>query len=1475
MPGLLNRSTWAPLPLNSSSIKACTNGYSLRITTSLTYTNPESEPVEGVFVYLLEESEVVVAFEALTAGRLVTIQVKSRARADDCCFDCYNRANQALQCNNGHLILDEDMDRTTFIVSTGLIGSRDTMTIFLSTTLELQTQPNGTVQVSFPSAFMPRVCSHEGKLESTRRDEEGFRPTNCFGAGGTRVEKMNDHHNLPEILTEQVFNPVPYEFSFEMLVRGPCLLAGVESPTHALRAGADPIARSASTLYITLAEKHHYDRDLQIILHPSEPYVPHILLEKGSMSFEGYERHVKNRRDFIRLMRKSSNADKRVDFVRKRFHKDIRFNPVLMLNFCPDLHSSPTDFGNVTREIIFLVDRSRSTSGINMEKIKEAMLVAIKSLPPGTLLNIIGLGTNVRTLFSSSQVCSDETLSLANEYIQRMGADMGSSNILGALSWIYKQPVHCGYPRQLFILTDASMSQAGKIIELVRKNASSARCFSYGLGPNACKRLLRRVAKITGGLFESFSEGEQLQPKLIKSLKKAIEPVMSDITIEWYLPDTLEVLLSPMEIGPLYPGDHLNSYGVIYDLSGFQRKKNVGKQHISKTVLKESANSVFQNQGESSTSALSDRSNLSFPAEKNDIKDALKEISQEISTEFSAVNVEESEKSKDAESDSFNDLRKRISLTSYIHEQYTLTHCSLSNLKGPRDRSLSTCGSNSSDSTEPPDIGREVASFPHGLENIAHQGQKGLVRWESSKKTLSNVESTNGKGFPGADPVSDEARRKRKLIAQAALSGRSFSSPNGQLDMHYLRKALAKVSTAKSYNWSVGGRMNDIGQESQQFQADSSSRKSLNDSNALLFQAATPEWDTFFDPENLFLPMTLDESSLTEVNGAPVMQCKAVIHGLISGKSVTWEATANLSSLYHAAVQQEPTGTTKTPCDGILHQLTVHSVIRDFENMADKTNEIEYAPAGRYRLKAIQTSRASNSMSIYTTIVPVNAATQEPLPSYVEVRNTGVINQSRSSHSGSKRQRSYSTALGQRPSSHDYEELDDMFGSTGKDELPATPTSVGSSSSSGWERQSVPDDDLEQEAVHKDWWWDSSTTQSEGPITKTIDWETEAHGGDTAPGLCRSVLSCGEKSDALGERSDVSTLQDSTPPSALTMPPQPGTGPVTDTSEEVNEFKRETQSNVQSPSAISVRTQKSFENFFASRLSLGRYRSSSQTGKYIPIKPNSLSAKPDILPAEDIHDYMPLVRLQLASGAFLLNEAFSEAVQIPFDRLRRASPFSCHRASLSPSSRCAMTSKTESPLRGKISIHGEGVVQPCADRNDQCLLENNQENAEENIKGSKKITWSHLEGVVDHSSSLASRCNSFSASADGQSTVVQLVDSGRGSESDLCENSPVTSESSGASYRLINDLNSQYDDLEGMSWATAVGLGWLEHQSAGYFPEWELIAAKADTWLHSQQLPEQMNINGLKAATRQLFLLLRHWNENIKLNMLCYNPNNM
>lgn len=50
---------------------------------------------------------------------------------------------------------------------------------------------------------------------------------------------------------------------------------------------------------------------------------------------------------------------------------------------------------------------------------------------------------------------------------------------------------------------------------------------------------------------------------------------MSDITIDWYVPDTMEALLSPSEIAALYPGDRLISYCTLYNITSFRDKKTV------------------------------------------------------------------------------------------------------------------------------------------------------------------------------------------------------------------------------------------------------------------------------------------------------------------------------------------------------------------------------------------------------------------------------------------------------------------------------------------------------------------------------------------------------------------------------------------------------------------------------------------------------------------------------------------------------------------------------------------------------------------------------------------------------------------------------------------------------------------------------------------------------------------------------------
>lgn len=45
--------------------------------------------------------------------------------------------------------------------------------------------------------------------------------------------------------------------------------SGVESPTHEIRADAAPSARSAKSIIITLANRHTFDRPVEILIHPS------------------------------------------------------------------------------------------------------------------------------------------------------------------------------------------------------------------------------------------------------------------------------------------------------------------------------------------------------------------------------------------------------------------------------------------------------------------------------------------------------------------------------------------------------------------------------------------------------------------------------------------------------------------------------------------------------------------------------------------------------------------------------------------------------------------------------------------------------------------------------------------------------------------------------------------------------------------------------------------------------------------------------------------------------------------------------------------------------------------------------------------------------------------------------------------------------------------------------------------------------
>jgi hypothetical protein len=60
--------------------------------------------------------------------------------------------------------------------------------------------------------------------------------------------------------------------------------------------------------------------------------------------------------------------------------------------------------------------------------------------------------------------------------------------------------------------------------------------------------------------------------QLVQALRKALEPALSDISVDWFVPDAVEALLTPREIPALYPGDQLLGYCSLFRVDGFRSR---------------------------------------------------------------------------------------------------------------------------------------------------------------------------------------------------------------------------------------------------------------------------------------------------------------------------------------------------------------------------------------------------------------------------------------------------------------------------------------------------------------------------------------------------------------------------------------------------------------------------------------------------------------------------------------------------------------------------------------------------------------------------------------------------------------------------------------------------------------------------------------------------------------------------------------
>ncbi|XP_048836978.1 von Willebrand factor A domain-containing protein 5A-like isoform X8 [Brienomyrus brachyistius] len=473
-----------PVPLKSVEVQVDVQGHVASVSSTLQYENQESSPVEAVFIFPMESNATIYSFVARIGDVEIKAQVKEKEQAQEEYDDAVSSGQQAF------LLEESDESSDVFRLSVGSLPPGQSASVTLSYVTELAVQADDALRFCLPAVLNPRYTPAGSKSLTA----EGSGPQG---------------------------ESVPYTLSLGVHMYSPSTVQSVQSncPLTPL----EFLSQDNTEAKVSLSPGHKFDRDVELLLYYGQPHQPTAILEAGQPSAQA---------------------------------GSLMGDTVAMLSFYPEIPSIPSSQMTSKGEFIFVVDRSGSMdcpmnqSNYEQTRISSArdtLLLLLKSLPVGCYFNIYGFGSSFESYFPESVEYMQANMETAVQKVQSMQADMGGTEILQVLQNIYSKPCLPSHPRQLFVFTDGEVGNTKEVIDLVKRHALSHRCFTFGIGEGASSALVNGMAEGGSGHPQFITGAERLQPKVMQSLRFAMQPVVEDISVKWNIPADISVTpLSPL-----------------------------------------------------------------------------------------------------------------------------------------------------------------------------------------------------------------------------------------------------------------------------------------------------------------------------------------------------------------------------------------------------------------------------------------------------------------------------------------------------------------------------------------------------------------------------------------------------------------------------------------------------------------------------------------------------------------------------------------------------------------------------------------------------------------------------------------------------------------------------------------------------------------------------------------------------------------
>uniref|UniRef100_A0A3Q2EFD3 von Willebrand factor A domain-containing protein 5A-like n=1 Tax=Cyprinodon variegatus TaxID=28743 RepID=A0A3Q2EFD3_CYPVA len=516
--GLLTN-TEEPVPLKSIEVQLEVKDHVATVVSTLNYENKEDKPIEAVFVFPLPGDAAVCHFSAQIGQKHIVAEVKDKQQAKEEYDHALSSGQQAFLLEGSEEISD------IFSLKVGSLPPGESASIGLEYVTELAVQADDGLRFCLPAVLNPRYQPQGSESPSVQ-------------------------------VTSVPASLVPYSLSFSVQVSSPHAISKVESSCS-----LEPLQylnTDQTQATVKLAAGHKFDRDIELLIYYKDAHQPTAVVEAGQASAKP---------------------------------GSLMGDPVVMVSLYPEFPQSVMSSHTSCGEFVFLIDRSGSM-GCRMNQkrpqetrissARDTLLLLLKSLPMGCYFNIYSFGSTFEHIFPKSMEYNEMTMEEALRKVEKMKDDLGGTDILQPLQHIYSQPCIPSHPRQLFVFTDGEVGNTKEVIDLVKKNSGSHRCFSFGIGEGASSALINGIAKEGGGHAQFITGTDRMQPKVMQSLKFALQPSVEDISVSWDLPKGVSATILSPPITTLFQGQRSLIYA---QLTGKSSETTEGSVTVKFTKL--------------------------------------------------------------------------------------------------------------------------------------------------------------------------------------------------------------------------------------------------------------------------------------------------------------------------------------------------------------------------------------------------------------------------------------------------------------------------------------------------------------------------------------------------------------------------------------------------------------------------------------------------------------------------------------------------------------------------------------------------------------------------------------------------------------------------------------------------------------------------------------------------------------------------